>query len=262
MGNLPRGEDTLFQTSPGTQQLPALLFCKMICVSMKNGKNQVFGAFGTSSHRVLWQEQAQRWLRQSRCWPGWFGGQGRAATAATGTKPWLFLSQTHRAVVVVLLHTTVCLLWGLWSVYFWATAFHLTRKAGSQINEKRREKLGMKCCLFLSAPGPVYNPIIERLLCDLIAEKVGVWARHENPKWWLGTPRVHQYGKLKLAWSSHWDLGISLQIPPFSFPDLTLKNHLLGTEGVCLLCCWGKEILRTFDKERRVEIKYRNDIKQ
>lgn len=85
-GKLPGGEDTLFQTSPGTQQLLVLLFCRMICVSMKNDKNQVFGALGASSHRALWQEQAQRWLRQSRCWPGWSGGQGRAATAATDTK--------------------------------------------------------------------------------------------------------------------------------------------------------------------------------
>lgn len=62
--------------------------------------------------------------------------------------------------------------------------------------------------------------------------------------------------------SSHWDTSILLQIPSVFFSDLTLKNDLFETEGVCLICYQGKEILRTFDKERRVEIKYRNDVKQ
>lgn len=85
-GKLPEGEDTMFQTSPRTEQLLAWLFCKMICVSMGHDKNAVLGALGASSHRVLWQEQAQMWLRQSRCWTGRSGGQGRAATAATDTE--------------------------------------------------------------------------------------------------------------------------------------------------------------------------------
>lgn len=63
--------------------------------------------------------------------------------------------------------------------------------------------------------------------------------------------------------SSHWDVSILLQIPSISlFSGLTLKNDLFETKGVCLISYQGREILRTFDKERRVEIKYRNDIKQ
>lgn len=56
----PVGEDTQFQTSPGAEQLLALLFRKIICVSVNHDKNVVFGALGASSHRVLWQEQASQ----------------------------------------------------------------------------------------------------------------------------------------------------------------------------------------------------------
>jgi len=62
--------------------------------------------------------------------------------------------------------------------------------------------------------------------------------------------------------SSPWDASVLLHIPAVVVSDLTPKNDLFETEGVRLICYQGKEILRTFDKERRVEIKYCNDIKQ
>lgn len=48
-GKLPGGEDTPFQTSPAAEQLPAWLFCNMICVSSdENCVCVVLGALGAA----------------------------------------------------------------------------------------------------------------------------------------------------------------------------------------------------------------------